>query len=546
MSEERLAGIETRIENLAGNVDTLLNVVHTVMERFLNYNPRRQLPPFRGRGIGRGHATGGGRRQPQHDPYGEAISESDDSRMEEGIYDARDKDVKVDIPEFHGSLNPKDLLDWLRSVERIFEYKDYNDRKSFKIAILKFKEYASLWYEIIKNQRIRDGKEPIRSWLKLKKKLKEKFIAKDYTHDIFIKLTQLRQDQQTIEAYLRSFEQLTSLCEVTEKPEQKIARFVEGLDPKIAGRCQGFGHFKKDCPSNRALIAMEIEEWERKGLVEYEEDEALTKAQWAPVVWNRLNVPKHSFIAWLFAKERLLTKDRLRAFGLPIDGICDLCAMHTEDHNHLFYHCAFSIRSWAILRQWLCVSLPPQDILHWMLNLLFKHGSKAESGRPNISLPGFFKSLRPCAVPALLVPKKDGTWRMCTDSRAINNITIKYRFPIPRFDDMLDELTGAQICSKIYLRQGYHQVRIRESDEWKTAFKTKHGLYEWLVMPFGMSNAPSTFMRLMTEVLRRCLGRLVMVYFDDILIYNSSPSKHLSHLEAVFKILMEQKLYGKL
>ncbi|XP_074305703.1 uncharacterized protein LOC141640924 [Silene latifolia] len=105
---------------------------------------------------------------------------------------------------------------------------------------------------------------------------------------------------------------------------------------------------------------------------------AQTKAQWAPVVWSRLNVPKHSFIAWLFAKERLLTKDRLGAFGLPIDGVCDLCAMHTEDHNHLFYHCAFSIRCWDILRQWLSVSLPTQDILHWCVkwrcrSLLKKH-----------------------------------------------------------------------------------------------------------------------------------------------------------------------------
>ncbi|GKE23690.1 putative reverse transcriptase domain-containing protein [Tanacetum coccineum] len=148
-------------------------------------------------------------------------------------------------------------------------------------------------------------------------------------------------------------------------------------------------------------------------------------------------------------------------------------------------------------------------------------------------------------APVLFVKKKDGSFRMCIVYRELNKLTVKNRYPLPKIDDLFDQLQGSSVYSKIDLRSGYHQLRVRDEDILKTAFRTRYGHYEFQVMAFGLTNAPAVFMDLMNRVCKPYLDKFMIVFMDDILIFSRNKEEHEDHLRTILELLKKLKFYAK-
>nr|GEW47781.1 uncharacterized protein [Tanacetum cinerariifolium] len=340
-------------------------------------------------------------------------SSSDDSVNKEGNGSRHSNDIKVEIPEYNGKLDPDEFVKWLRTVEL----------------------------------RERLGNEKIRSWPKMKAKMKQKFLPSYY----------IQAKEEVVGPDVGELLMVRRALNSVPVREEKLQR--------------------------EAIFHMR--EFILSGL---DEEEGKPQPTTHPLVQPLIKSYQHVFPAEIPS-------------GLP--------PMRS-------IQCKIDLIRGSVLPSKPTYRTKPQE------------STKIRKQVDGLLEKGLIReSLSLCVVPTLLVPTKNGEWRMCLDSRYINKITIKCRFPIPRLNDLLDELHGATVFSKVDLTSVYHQIRIYEWDEWNTAFKTKEELYEWLVMPFGLSNAPSTFMRLMNQ--------------EDILpqaefAYNRAPNKTmgLSPFEVVY------------
>ncbi|GJV27604.1 putative mitochondrial protein [Tanacetum coccineum] len=454
---------------------------------------------------------------------------------------------KLKMPLFDG----EDVYGWVYQVERFFEVQGLittGDR--LRAAVLSLEGSALSWFRWINNR------EPFRSWEEVKRRLLHCFQPSQNGNllEQFFLISQ----QGTAREYVTMFEKMAAqLPGLTEEVLGGV--FIKGLTPELRTAVELLlpglrvteDFYPLELGSTDIILGVkwlrqlgEVRvNWKRLTMTFQNGDNRVTLCGEPGL--HRTEASLRSLARGISVNDQgyFVTLASLNGAELPesqvnpalgtlLTEFVDIFSMPiglppSRDHEHAI-----------VLKE----GTEPINVRPYRYPQLQKDeieklvGEMIESGiiRPSTS---------PFSSPVLLVKKKDGSWRFCVDYRALNKSTVLDKFPIPVIDELLDELHGATIFSKLDLKSGYHQIRMRGADTHKTAFRTHEGHYEFLVMPFGLTNAPSTFQSLMNRVFRPYLRKFVLVFFDDILVYSCTVEEHREHLALVFKCLRDEKLY---
>ncbi|GJX74962.1 reverse transcriptase [Tanacetum coccineum] len=412
-----------------------------------------------------------------------------------------DFNFKVDILEFDGKIQPDEFLDWLYMVEKVFDFKEVSVDRKMKLVTIKLRKHAGLWWENLKMIRVHEGRKTIRTWEKMKRELKIRFLPKIYRQDSLLKFYNLKQQDKSVEEYTSKFDHLMIKYDIVKPEEQTIARYLGGLRSEISNvvqlqpywtyadvckldvkvekqqkekrgsftrsfnkegstssgktPCQGYGHIASECLNRKVITLIEEDIIEESALevdVSHIEEVVYPDKGEALVIRQNLNMVQ--------------VTDNECCSNVVATSMVEKLQLKTKDHP-LPYN-IYWIRKGNKVKEkdvsfisGACIEKKMfESQMGYVLVVMEESRSQIVEHNPLVrTILEDFKdkgvlqeSKSPCAVPALLVQKKDGSWRMCVDSRAINRITIKYRFPITRLDDLLDQLFGAMVFSKIDLR----------------------------------------------------------------------------------------------
>ncbi|GKB76760.1 putative reverse transcriptase domain-containing protein, partial [Tanacetum coccineum] len=479
--------------------------------------------------------------------------------------------LKCQPLNFNGTEGVVGLTRWFEKMETVFHISNCLEKYQVK--------YASSMLLNSHKRTIGIEAAYAMSWAKLMKLMTEVYCPRNEVQKMETKLWNLAVKGNDLTAYTRRFQELVLLCtRMVPTEEDKVERFIGGLPDNIQGNVIAAESTKlQDAIRHNVARAYTAGNNEKKGK-DYPKLRNQNRGNKTGNKTGNKNVNKTRNQAgsneateksYAIGADRSFVSSTFSALidvapsTLDTSYAVELANGRISKTNVFLRGCTLGLLGHPFDIDLMLVELGSFDVIIDMDWLIIRgddydNGTRApyrlapaemqelSTQLQELSDRGFIRpSSSPWGAPVLFVKKKDGSFRMCIDYRKLNKLTVKNRYPLPRIDDLFDQLQGSRVYSKIDLRSGYHQLRVHEEDIPKTAFRTRYGHYEFQVMPFGLTNAPTVFMDLMNRVCKPYLDRFVIVFIDDILIYSKSRKEHEGHLKLILKLLKEEELYAK-